>query len=147
MKANRREAILKIIEENEIHGQEQLCQMLNEMGFNAAQATISRDIKLLGLIKTVNGYSKPLPLKYVFRPESFFLDAVIGVDYAMNTVVLKCITGAAGAACVELDSQNFKQIVGTVAGDDTVFVLMRTENAAEEFTKQLGAIICSKKFT
>lgn len=140
--------ILNVIENNEIDTQETLLEYLSNAGVQVTQATISRDIKEMGLIKTLgeNGYKYTAAMhqKGVARHSSaalttLFRDAVCGIDYALNTVVVKCYVGMAQAVCARLDYEMFPEIVGTIAGDDTIFVLARTEkdavNLASEFKR------------
>ncbi len=132
MKNKRQYKILDIIKLHDVETQEMLQSLLLEYGFKVTQATVSRDIKELRLIKKAgnNGvYRYEVPEENNTK-QSFFVDAVTSVDYAINTVVLKCHNGMAQAACAALDSMEYKNIVGTIAGDDTIFVLMRTENDA-----------------
>ncbi len=139
MKKDRKNAILDIVTNYEVDTQETLQALLLERGFNVTQATVSRDIKQLSLAKTMTeagSYKYTLParneaktLKKVF--ESLFADSAISMDRAMNTVVVKCHTGMANAVCSKLDNAGYANIVGTLAGDDTIFILMRTEADAE----------------
>ena len=143
--------ILKLVSENEILTQEMLCDALCRAGFKVTQATVSRDIKELALIKTslpsgVSKYTVP-SLKRESMSESDSLiftiisDSVKSVDYALNTVVVKCTSGMAQAICAKLDSSELFNSVGTIAGDDTIFILMRTEKDAERLVKELRMII------
>ena len=153
MKNKRHEAIIHIISEKNIGTQEQLCEELSAAGFKVTQATVSRDIKELALIKIQSGgyvrYSVPSLNKQamtesgslVFRMIS---DSVRSVDFAMNTVVVKCKSGMAQAICAKLDSTELHNAVGTLAGDDTIFILMRTEKDAERLVKELKNIIDMK---
>ena len=144
MKERRLEVILELIEKYEIDRQETLQTMLNNRGFNVTQATVSRDIKSLHLIKIhdENGVGKYVKPSINIAEKNIFSEAIIGADYAMNTVVLKCKTGMAQAVCASLDSMNNTDIVGTLAGDDTIFILMRTEKEAskisEKFVRELN---------
>ena len=150
MKALRLAKIIELVEKNEVYTQEDLLGMLAKEGFVTTQATISRDIKELSLVKSVTEDGK---YKYTttrkkqtdnmekkFR--AVFMESVIPVDYAMNTVVIKCHTGMANAACASLDTMaEMEGIVGTLAGDDTIFVLMRTEEMAARLTSKIEAMI------
>ena len=130
----RREAIIKIISENEIETQSELMEKLAELGITAGQATISRDIRELRISKhlsenDVNCYffeDASGDMQY----NSIFAQSVISMDYAQNIVVLKCHSGLANAACKVVDDQKLGSVVGTIAGDDTVFILTKTENHA-----------------
>lgn len=138
MKERRLEVILELIEKFDVDRQETLQNMLNQRGFNVTQATVSRDIKTLRLVKIHdndgNGrYVKP---SINIADKSIFSEAIIGADYAMNTVVLKCRTGMAQAACASLDSMKNSDIVGTLAGDDTIFILMRSEKDAAKIVEK-----------
>lgn len=149
MRKARQALILKLIEQNNITTQEDLLRFLLESGVNVTQATVSRDIKELGLIKrpAANG-----SYKYCLSSEAadektqkyhtIFAQSVIYADYAGNICSIKCHVGTANAACAAIDSMNWTDIVGTLAGDDTVFVLCRTEGAAvktkETIDKMLG---------
>jgi|APHig6443717497_1056834.scaffolds.fasta_scaffold03034_6 transcriptional regulator of arginine metabolism len=147
MKNKRHSKILELIEHNEIYTQDMLQEMLLKNGYNVTQATVSRDIKELRLIKEKmnNGLSKYSVPKNNYLEESqanlIFSETAISVDYALNTVVVKCHAGMAQAACVALDSIHMENIVGTIAGDDTIFVLMRTEEMAEIFVQEINKLI------
>lgn len=143
MKNKRHNKILDIIKLQNVETQEMLQELLQDYGFKVTQATVSRDIKELKLIKKLdeNGvykYVSPLDSKI---KQNIFMDTVMGVDYAMNTIVVKCHTGMAQAACAALDSMNYDNIVGTLAGDDTIFVLMKTEADAERLCRAFHRMI------
>ena len=132
-KKQRQRAILKIISSQEVETQEQLGELLAE--------AVSRDMRELKIRKGmaengVNCYYSPEcenPPEY----SSVFAQAVLSIDYAMNIVVIKCRPGLANAACVVLDDEEFGFVVGTIAGDDTIFVLTRTENHAVQLIELL----------
>lgn len=137
MKNKRQYKILDIIKMRDVETQEMLQNLLSEYGFKVTQATVSRDIKELKLVKKMNEngiYKYEAPSESQFK-QNIFADTVTGIDYAINTVVIKCHTGMAQAACAALDSMNYGGIVGTIAGDDTIFVLMRTESEAKKLVK------------
>ena len=149
MKALRLAKIIELVEKNEVYTQEDLLDLLAKEGFVTTQATVSRDIKELSLVKSVTEDGK---YKYTtsrkkqndnlekkFR--SVFVESVMLVDYAQNTVVVKCHTGMANAACAALDTMGLPGIVGTLAGDDTIFVLMRTEDLAHEITEEIRSML------
>lgn len=149
MKTKRQEVILEIISKEEIGTQEMLLDRLQASGFSVTQATVSRDIKTLMLTKVPGKDGKYC---YAKRTESVgnqdftrfrnvFLEAVISVDYAGNMVVLRCPVGMANAACAALDHMNYKQIIGTLAGDDTIFVLLRSEEDAAAFVAELNEVL------
>jgi len=148
MKKNRHEAILGLITQQDIGTQEELMQKLNDMGYKVTQATVSRDIKELRLIKITdeNGrYRYSIPKEKTGDMSSKFLmlfsSAITSVDYAMNIVCINCHSGMAQGACSALDSMSFSEIVGTVAGDDTIFVLCRTEENARELTEKFKGLM------
>ena len=150
MKAWRLAKIVELVEKNAVYTQEDLLKLLAQEGFLTTQATISRDIKELNLVKTLTPEGK---YKYTttrkkqndnmekkFR--AVFVESVVSVDYALNTVVIKCHTGMANAACASLDAMaEMEGIVGTLAGDDTIFVLMRSEEAASHLTRRIEQMI------
>lgn len=153
MKSQRHQMILKLVNEGRIDTQESLLEALAQNGFVVTQATVSRDIRDLALIKTITPdgsykYSIPSLKKAEIKSSSvvlgFINDAVISVDYAGHTVVVKCHSGMAQAVCAKLDDTGIENVVGTIAGDDTVFMLMRTENDAERLLKELNSIISSQ---
>ena len=131
-KKQRQRAILKIISSQEVETQEQLGELLAEAGYPTTQATVSRDMRELKIRKGMaeNGENPP-------EYSSVFAQAVLSIDYAMNIVVIKCRPGLANAACVVLDDEAFGFVVGTIAGDDTIFVLTRTENHAVQLIELL----------
>jgi len=149
MKNKRHAKILEIIEKYDIDTQEVLQQRLLQANFEVTQATVSRDIKEIKLIKTMSesgGYKYSLPPNLKDKNPlssmiSLISDGVMTIDYALNTVVIKCHVGMAMAVCAKLDSANFPNVVGTLAGDDTIFVILRTENNAAEFVNNLKNLI------
>lgn len=147
MKKNRHEAILGLITQQDIGTQEELMQKLNDMGYKVTQATVSRDIKYLKLIKTpvssgqykysyVNNESEDFSGKYY----SILSHSVTSVNYAGNMAVVKCFAGMANAACAALDSLEIENVLGTLAGDDTIFVLCRDEQSAASFKEYIKKI-------
>jgi len=138
MKTRRQEKILDLILRNDINTQEELLRALANEGFDVTQATISRDIKDLHLIKTLTPDGK---YKYMaeqmpkhdisLKFHSLFSDAVITVAPAGNLVVIKTIAGMANAVCAAMDMQSFTEIVGTIAGDDTIFIACQNELLAD----------------
>ena len=149
MKSKRHSKILELISNHSIDTQEELLRKLNECGFKVTQATVSRDIKELRLIKTQSpdgGYhyttgSHRNSVDMSFKFHAIFSESVNSVDYAMNTVVVKCYTGMANAACAVLDAMNHEGVVGTLAGDDTIFVLMRDEKMAVALVENIKKLI------
>ena len=148
MKSNRQEKIIQLITENAIETQEEILVYLREHGFDVTQATVSRDIKQLKLIKTQtndgrykytvssNNSRENISSKFV----SLFSETVTGIDYANNIVVIKCYVGMANAACAAFDAMKFDGVVGSLSGDDTIFIAMRNEELAKELTVELKKI-------
>ena len=140
-KNKRQAAILSIIIQNEVETQQELQIRLKEAGFRVTQATVSRDMRELKIQKGmsengVNCYFSPA-MGRTPQYNSLFSQAVVSLDYAMNTVVIKTRSGLANAACAVLDEQKFGFVVGTIAGDDTIFVLTRSENHAVQLIETL----------
>lgn len=134
MKYSRHSKILELIEEFEIETQEDLASSLKESGFNVTQATVSRDIKELRLIKvlTRDGKYKYATIKQQDsiisdRFLKLFRDSVISFDFAGNMVVVKTLSGAANAAAAAIDALDIKEVIGSIAGDDTIFLLLKTQ--------------------
>ncbi|MCD8094920.1 MAG: arginine repressor [Ruminococcus sp.] len=151
MKNKRQEKIIQLCLNEDIQTQEELCSKLAAAGFEVTQATVSRDIKELALIKVKDAsdktkYSVPQLKREAIGEDgaqrlTIISDSVNDVDCAQNTVVVKCTAGMAQAVCTKLDSLNIHNAVGTIAGDDTIFVLMRTERDAQRLVKELETII------
>ena len=147
MKKARHDAILSLIENENIGTQEALLERLLQEGFSVTQATISRDIKALRLIKTPTGdgeykyvYVQKDSEDYTQKYYSILSHSVVSVNYAGNMAVVKCYTGMAQAACTAVDNIVMDKIVGTLAGDDTIFVLCKDEPAASELKKRIEKI-------
>ncbi len=148
MKKNRQAIIARLIEENIISTQEELLQMLLEAGVNVTQATVSRDIKEMHIVKhpaPTGEYKYCLPTSAPEENSSKYMSILIGAavctDIAMNTVVLKCHVGTAQAACAALDSMGLQGVAGTLAGDDTIFVLCYNEDVAGKIKKKLDVLL------
>lgn len=152
MKKRRHARILELINSNDIETQEELQIFLLKNGFEVTQATISRDIKELRLVKELSDkgryiYStgKKSASDAIKRTGGIFADSIISVDYALNTVCIKCFPGMAVAVCTAIDSMEWTGVVGTISGDDTIFVLCKTEDFAKIFTMNMGKILNVKK--
>lgn len=143
MKISRHAMILDIIENNEVETQEELAELLKQNGIHITQATVSRDIKELKLIKVLsnNGKYRYAPFK---SPESninnrivnVFRESVVDIDYAGNIIVIKTLSGTAMAASVAIDALDWFEILGCVAGDDTIFVLIKNQDQIEEIVQR-----------
>ena len=148
LKEVRQEAILRLIENENIATQHDLSRRLKESGLDVTQATISRDIRELRLVKVTEpggeyhyavGKTKE---KYQASHKfySIYLASVINVDVTNNLVVIKCYTGMAQAVCACIDSLDWQGIVGTISGDDTILIIARDDEAALEMVKSLREI-------
>ena len=153
MKSQRQEKILSIIQSHTLTTQEELQSHLQEAGFHATQATISRDIKELRLVKALSSagnyyYTTPVqkePEATALNIDFVFLESIRSVDFAGNFVVVKCYAGMANAVCVAVDTGTWDGLVGTIAGDDTIFLLLRTQRQAEEFAEFLRELVAKAK--
>ncbi|MDP4092045.1 MAG: arginine repressor [Bacillota bacterium] len=148
MKYNRHAKILEIIEKNVIETQEEIADKLKEAGMDVTQATISRDIKELRLVKsmTPDGRSRYSALMKAENVTSYklmriFAETFVSSDYANNIVIVKTLPGMAHAAASAIDSMGWPEIVGTVAGDDTIMIICRAEKIAEEITDKFEKIV------
>ncbi len=148
MKKRRHAKILELINVNHIETQEELQMYLLKNGFDVTQATISRDIKELRLVKELSDrgryiYStgKKSNLDAVRRTGGIFSESIISVDHALNTVCIRCFPGMAVAVCTAIDSMEWTGVVGTISGDDTIFVLCKTEDFAKIFTMNMEKIL------
>ena len=140
MKASRHDAILEIIAEKEIETQEVLTEHLKQRGYNVTQATVSRDIKQLRLVKkaTERGSYKyavqsSLDTKTNAKYSNIMRETIISIKTAGNIVVVKTHTGMASAAAAAIDAVAGNIVVGTIAGDDTIFAATENEDAAKSF--------------
>ena len=149
MKNDRQSRILEIIEREPIDTQEQLQQRLLEQGITCTQATISRDIKQLHLIKEPMGQGKYRyavsvqrnRLNVADKLRTIFRESIISVDYAQNIVVIKTMAGLANAAAAALDSMNIPYMVGSLAGDDTAMLVMRDTESARSFCDEIHEML------
>lgn len=147
MKYSRHMAILKIIKENDVETQYDLARLLQENGYNVTQATVSRDIKLLNLIKvSENGKQKYV----VYTNEeagsnskynTILKEGFVSMDMAQNILVIKTVSGMAMAVAAALDAMNFHELVGTIAGDDTIMCVIRTVEDTKNIMDKIQKII------
>ena len=148
MKAARQNKILEIIGSGDIETQNQLMEALAACGIRSTQATLSRDIKELRLVKELAPSGR---YRYAAAREEvpnnderlmkIFRECVVSYTSAQNIVVLKTLPGMANAACSALDSMSIPDLVGTLAGDDTAFLLMKDTPAAEDFCREIKALL------
>ena len=151
MHRNARQAtILDIISKKDIETQEELCAELNKLNFNVTQATISRDIKDLKLYK-VAGTTKKYKYAYIEgegdvvtnKMRNLFRECVQSINYANNIIVVKTMRGNGSTAGAFIDSLQFSEIIGSVAGDDTVLIITRSEAASLRIVETLKEILRS----
>ena len=149
MKNSRQAEILNIIQSSDIETQEQLLLHLKERGFNTTQATISRDIKELRLVKELTGNGG---YRYAAsgrrntggsetRLRNISKEGFTSVDVAQNIIVLKTMPGLASAVCSALDGMEIEGMVGTIAGDDTGLLIMRDNASAQHFSSEIHNLL------
>lgn len=149
MKANRQKKILELISEKSIETQEQLLKELHDCGYKSTQATVSRDIKELRIVKSLDGlggyrYSVPHRHegdKFDARIRVIFRECVTSVDYAQNLIVIKTMPGLGSAAGANIDALHMPAVVGTLSGDDTALVVMRDMESAEDFCAEIHRML------
>ncbi len=142
MKHERHSKIVEIVGTYNIETQDELIDKLRDIGLEVTQATVSRDVKQLGLIKVStkdNKYKYAMPsvstqesMRISVKYRNIIRETIIGVDYAQNIVVIKTYAGMAQAAAAAIDNMNWDDVVGTIAGDDTILIIMRTSEKAME---------------
>lgn len=152
MKSSRQNKIVEIIRKYHVETQEELADYLQKAGFAVTQATVSRDIRELKLTKVPTETGKS---KYAIHQETaatpndklvrVLRDAFLSMDRAQNILVIKTVSGMAMAAATALDSLHLDAVVGCIAGDDTIFCAIRTDEQTEEVMKTLSDYIYSKK--
>ncbi len=148
MKVKRQAKILEIIQRQPVDTQEELQNLLKTEGFHVTQATVSRDIKEMRLIKMLdpNGryrYSveRREGMQISSKFHSLFADAVLTVQFAGNIVVIKCLNGMAQAVCAAMDALHWDGLIGTLAGDDTFIGVAASEQKAMELTEELKKLL------
>lgn len=148
MKKRRQAKILEIIAKYNIDTQDALIERLKEAGFDVTQATASRDIRELNLVKvSVDGNSYRYAeshkddMKISLKYKNILKETLISADYACNTMVLKTYSGMAQAAAAAIDNMGWNEIVGSVAGDDTILIVMRSDESAKEFFTKFTTLI------
>ena len=145
MKNSRQAMILEIISQENIETQEQLLNRLQARGIRCTQATISRDIKQLHLMKEPIGQGaykyavsgNRTTLNVAAKLRTIFRECIVSIDYAQNIVVVKTMPGLANGACSALDNMEMNDIVGSLAGDDTALLVMRNAEAAELLCQEI----------
>ena len=149
MKSQRQAMILEIISNKNVETQEQLLAELQKAGFRGTQATISRDIKELRIVKELTSFgtyryttsSNELSGTFSAKLNTIFRECVVSFDYAQNIVVIRTLPGLASAAASTIDAMNMSAAIGSLAGDDTVMIVMRDVNAAAAFCSEMKSLL------
>ena len=149
MKFQRQSKILELIEREKIDTQEDLSSRLKALGYTATQATVSRDIKELRLIKVMTpdgtykyaSAARENEAGIIGRIRNIFKESVVSIDSAQNIVVIKTLPGLGSAAGSAVDAMRLPEVVGSVAGDDTVFAVMRTTEQADKFREEMQDVL------
>ena len=149
MKIQRQAKIMEIISTKNVETQDQLLEELQHAGFRSTQATISRDIKELRIVKELTSFGtyrytttqNEVAGTFSTRLNNIFRECVTGVDYAQNIIVIHTLPGLASAAGSAIDAMNINIIVGCLSGDDTVMVVMRDGNAAAAFCGEIRNLL------
>jgi transcriptional regulator of arginine metabolism len=149
MKSQRQAKIMEIISTRNVETQEQLLESLREAGYHSTQATISRDIKELRIVKEMTSMGTyryttaqgDVTSSFSSRLNTIFRECVTGLDYAQNIVVIHTLPGLASAAGSAIDAMDLSVILGCLAGDDTVMVVMRDSNAAAAFCGEIKNLV------
>ncbi len=149
MKSQRQAKIIEIISTRNVETQEQLLAALQKEGFRGTQATISRDIKELRIVKELTNLgtyrytvsSSEVSNSFSAKLNTIFRECITGCDYAQNIIVIRTLPGLASAAGSAIDAMNMSLVVGTLAGDDTAIVVMRDQNAAAAFCSEIQNLI------
>ncbi len=151
MKNKRQDSLLKMIRENVISTQEDLMNSLLDLGYKVTQSTVSRDIKELRIVKALDSEgnyryisafdSAPADNEKTDKYTDIFANAVISIKHSMNDIVIKCYPGMASSACVAVDSLYKDMILGSLAGDDTIFIITESEEAATTLAKELNKML------
>lgn len=147
MKVGRQAKIIELIGKYDIETQEKLCEKLIEEGYDVTQATVSRDIRALKLTKVLEPNGKSVyktvsgNIDFSQKYLNILRDGFISMDVAQNLLVIKTASGMAMAVAAALDSMNFNEIVGSIAGDDTIMVAARTADSCIELMKKIRTIV------
>lgn len=149
MKSQRQAKIMEIISNRNVETQEQLLEQLQKAGFHSTQATISRDIKELRIVKELTSFgtyryttsSDEVSGTFSTKLNTIFRECITNFDYAQNMIVIHTLPGLAPAAASAIDAMNMSVVLGTIAGDDTVFIVMRDNNAAAAFCGEIKSLL------
>ena len=148
MKTNRQSKIIEIIQKNEVETQDELSALLEKDGFRVTQATVSRDIRELKLTKipTAGGRQKyavitDAPENLSKKYERVLREGFLSMDMAQNILVIKTVSGMASAVCAAIDAMKMREIVGSIAGDDTIMSAIRTVDDTYAVMKKIRRIV------
>ena len=148
MKTNRQSKIIEIIQKNEVETQDELSALLEKDGFRVTQATVSRDIRELKLTKipTAGGRQKyavitDAPENLSKKYERVLREGFLSMDMAQNILVIKTVSGMASAVCAAIDAMKMREIVGSIAGDDTIMCAIRTVDDTYAVMKKIRSIV------
>lgn len=148
MKTNRQSKIIEIIQKNEVETQDELSALLEKDGFRVTQATVSRDIRELKLTKipTAGGRQKyavitDAPENLSKKYERVLREGFLSMDMAQNILVIKTVSGMASAVCAAIDAMKMREIVGSIAGDDTIMCAIRTVDDTSAVMKKIRRIV------
>lgn len=148
MKTNRQSKIIEIIQKNEVETQDELSALLEKDGFRVTQATVSRDIRELKLTKipTAGGRQKyavitDAPENLSKKYERVLREGFLSMDMAQNILVIKTVSGMASAVCAAIDTMKMREIVGSIAGDDTIMCAIRTVDDTYAVMKKIRRIV------
>ena len=148
MRIQRQNAILKLIGESNIETQQELTDALCKIGYDVTQATVSRDIKELRIVKRLNDSGRYVYALSGINSDSdmnerfniIFEKSVVSIEYAVNNIVVKTLSGMAQAAAAALDAMELPEVVGTIAGDDTIIMVVRSEESARRLVYKLRSM-------
>lgn len=148
MKSTRQAAILNLIDKQDIRTQKELAEKLKQQGFSVTQATVSRDIKEMRLLKVLSGLGE---YKYATANQAehsvsdrfvrMFVDSVISIQHANNLIVIKTLTSSANVAGEAIDNMRWPEILGTISGDNTIIVVVHSEDEAKEVVRKFHEIL------
>ena len=148
MKTNRQSKIIEIIQKNEVETQDELSALLEKDGFRVTQATVSRDIRELKLTKipTAGGRQKyavitDAPENLSKKYERALREGFLSMDMAQNILIIKTVSGMASAVCAAIDAMKMREIVGSIAGDDTIMCAIRTVDDTYAVMKKIRRIV------
>ena len=140
---------MEIVTSRDVETQEQLLEALHEAGFYSTQATVSRDIKELRIVKELTKFgtyryttpARDMGTSFSSRLNNIFRECITSYDYAQNIVVVHTIPGLGAAAAAAVDSMKMSIVLGSIAGDDTVMIVMRDTNAAAAFCSEIKKLL------